>query len=393
MAGARRKTADTATKTSPEKAREEAGAPRAPLEQNAEKKRKPRASQKGDRRRVRVSEGVYRDQYGLAATVKVNGIQREKRYPRDTGLRTIQAWRAETRGSLVTLPKAAKHTLEHDAGRYLHQVESELASIAQRRHNVGLWVAKFGHIRTLVLERHIGELNQQLHGWRKERKAATCNHRRDALMNLVRVLYGKKAASGLSDLVTFQKPRAKPRWRTISDVTEVLAQLEPGTKVRARLLLLQWTGMRPSQEGRLTPTDFHLEEEIPYVMVGYGKKGDIAEVPLMNEGLAAAREFIALNAFGKWRTDTANRALAKAAAAAGVPRFTTYQIRHSFGAGLRRTGTDIADIQDLYGHMNPEMTKRYAPGVKEKHQEAIKRLESANKKRSGGPRSEEPKAR
>ena len=128
-------------------------------------------------------------------------------------------------------------------------------------------------------------------------------------------------------------------------------------------------------------------------MVGYGKRGDIAEVPLMNEGLAAAREFIALNAFGKWRTDTANRALAKAAAAAGVPRFTTYQIRHSFGAGLRRTGTDIADIQDLYGHMNPEMTKRYAPGVKEKHQEAIKRLENANKKRSGGPRSEEPKAR
>ena len=120
LAGARRKTADTATKTSPEKAREEAGAPRAPLEQNAEKKRKPRASQKGDRKRVRVSEGVYRDQYGLAATVKVNGIQREKRYPRDTGLRTIQAWRAETRGSLVTLPKAAKHTLEHDAGRYLH---------------------------------------------------------------------------------------------------------------------------------------------------------------------------------------------------------------------------------------------------------------------------------
>jgi integrase len=378
LARARRKAADTATKTSPEKAREEAGAPRAPLEQNAEKKRKPRASQKGDRKRVRVSEGVYRDRYGLAATVKVNGIQREKRYPRDTGLRTIQAWRAETRGSLVTLPKAAKHTLEHDAPRYLHQIKSELVSIPQRRHNVGLWVAKFGHIRTLVLERHIGELNEQLHGWRKERAAATCNHRRDALMNLVRVLYGKKAASGLSDLVTFQKPRAKPRWRTISDVSEVLAHLEPGTKVRARLLLLQWTGMRPSQEGRLTPTDFHLEEEIPYVMVGYGKKGDIAEVPLMNEGLAAAREFIALNAFGKWRTDTANRALAKAAAAAGVPRFTTYQIRHSFAMGLLESGTDVADIQDMYGHTNPRTTRIYAKASLEKKKKSIKNLQRAD---------------
>ena len=318
----------------------------------------------------------------------MNGIQREQRFPRDTGLRTIQAWRAETRGSLVTLPKAAKHTLEHDAGRYLDQIESELASIAQRRQNVGLWVAKFGHIRTLVLERHIGELNEQLHRWRRERSAATCNHRRDALMNLVRVLYGKKAASGLSDLVTFRKPRAKPRWRTMSDITEVFAHLEPGTKVRARLQLLQWTGMRPSQEGRLTAKDFHLEEEIPYVMVGYGKEGDIAKVPLLEEGLAAAREFIALNAFGEWRPETGNRAIAKAAAAAGLPTFTTYQIRHSFAAGLRQTGADIADIQDLYGHMKAEMTKRYAPGVIEKHQEAIGRLRSASKKRSAGPRSE-----
>ena len=35
---------------------------------------------------------------------------------------------------------------------------------------------------------------------------------------------------------------------------------------------------------------------------------------------------------------------------------TTYQIRHSFAAGLRRAGTDVADIQDLYGHTLPETT-------------------------------------
>ncbi len=139
--------------------------------------------------------------------------------------------------------------------------------------------------------------------WRKERSAAACNHRRDALMNLVRVLYGTKAASGLSDLVTFQKPRAKPRGRPMNEITEVFAHLDPGTKVRARLQLLQWTGMRPSQEGRLTPKDFHLDEEIPYVIVGHGKGGDAVKVPLLEEGLAAARDFIALNAFGKWRTE------------------------------------------------------------------------------------------
>ena len=36
------------------------------------------------RRRVRVAEGIYKDRHGLAATVKVNGIQREIRFPAGT---------------------------------------------------------------------------------------------------------------------------------------------------------------------------------------------------------------------------------------------------------------------------------------------------------------------
>ena len=37
-----------------------------------------------------------------------------------------------------------------------------------------------------------------------------------------------------------------------------------------------------------------------------------------------------------------------------------YQIRHSFAAGLRRIGTDAADILDLYGHTRPATTMIYA---------------------------------
>ena len=110
-----------------------------------------------------------------------------------------------------------------------------------------MWIEKFGHIRTLSLEQHVNELNGQLHEWRKELSGATCNHRRDALMNLVRVLYGKRAASGLSDLMTFQKEPAKPRWLDRALIAEVLTHLEPGSKLRIRLELMHWTGMRPSQ--------------------------------------------------------------------------------------------------------------------------------------------------
>ena len=53
--------------------------------------------------------------------------------------------------------------------------------------------------------------------------------------------------------------------------------------------------------------------------------------------------------------------------------FTTYQIRHSFAAGLRRAGTDVADIQDLYGHTRPETTMIYAPLELAKHFATLER--------------------
>ena len=378
MARARRKAADTATKTSPEKAREEAGAPRAPLEQNAEKKRKPRASQKGDRKRVRVSEGVYRDRYGLAATVKVNGIQRERRFPRETGMRTIQVWRTQTRASLQNLPKGAKHTLAHDAKRYLDEKKGQLASIRDRRRNLGTWFEKFGHIRTLTLEHHVNELNGQLRQWRKTLSGATCNHRRDALMNLVRVLYGDRAASGLSELKTFKKEPAKPRALNRAVIAQVLTHLEPDSMVRIRLELMHWTGMRPAQMGRLTRANFQLDAEVPNVIIGEAKAGNPASIPLGKEGMAAALKFISADAFGEWRTNGPNKALTKAAKAAGHERFTTYQIRHSFGMGLLESGTDVADIQDMYGHTNPRTTRIYAKASLEKKKKSIKNLQRAD---------------
>ena len=378
MARARRKAADTATRTSPEKARQGAGGtPTAPAGKS-QGAQKPRPSQKGAKKRVRVSKGVYRDRWGLAATVKVNDIQREHRFPRGTPLRTIQAWRDEMRGNLRTLPKGAKHTLRHDAGRYLKQKEGQLVSINDRRRSLGMWLERFGHLRTLVLEQHVPELNAQLDSWRKEKSGATCNHRRDALMNLVRVLYGDRAATGLSDLVTFRKAPPKPRWLNRTHIADVLARLEPGTKLSARLHLMHWTGMRPAQIRLLTPDNFHLNHKVPHVVSPRVKNGIVGAIPLLEDGLRAARQFIDLDAFGKWRTEPANKALAKAAEKAGRKRFTTYQIRHSFATGLRQSGADIADIQEMYGHTNPETTKIYAPAALEKNQKAIERLRAAD---------------
>ena len=331
------------------------------------------------RRRVRVAEGIYRDRHGLAATVKVNGVQREIRFPPGTPLKTIRARRDELRASLRTLRAGERHTLAHDAERYLQQVSAELVSIADRRHHIGLWVRRFGHLRTLELPQHTGALNDQLRQWRETHSASACNHRRDALTNLAKVLYGRRAAADFVDLVRFAPPPPEPRWLERNHIADVLAHLTPGSKTVVRLRLMHWTGMRPSQMARLQPDDFRLREPTPFVVVPRGKGGRLAAIPLVGEGLEAAQEFMSIRAYGRWSCPSANKALARAARKAGRPGFTVYQIRHSFATGLRRTGSDLADIQDLYGHTDPETTMIYAPPQLQKHAAAIERLERADR--------------
>ena len=337
------------------------------------------------RRRTRVAEGVYKDRWGYAATVKVGGVQRELRFPKGTPLKTIRARREELRVRLRTLPHGERHTLAHDAGRYLEQVKSTLVSFKDRQRELGAWLPAFGHLRTLTLPSHLAVLNGQLHEWRGTQAASTCNHRRHALTHLIRLLYGRRVAVDFADLVRFTEPPPVPRWLDRGHISEVLAQLSPGSKTAARLQLLHWTGMRPSQMARLTREDFRLADAIPYVAVPRGKAGRLAAVPLVDEGVAAARAFFEADAFGRWSCSTARKAIRIAAERVGREPFTVYQIRHSFATWLRRTGADLADIQDLYGHTDAETTRIYAPPALAKHMAAIERLRHAGEPAPPGP--------
>ena len=335
----------------------------------------PRTASRG--RRTRVAEGVYKDRWGLAATVKVHGVQREIRFPPGTPLKTIRARRDELRVSLRTLPHGKRHTLAHDARRYLDQVESTLIGSAERRRDVEAWLPGFGHLRTVSLSDDPAALNAQLHEWRRGRAASTCNHRRHALLHLVRVLYGRRASLDLADLVRFPLPPARPRWIDRAHIEAVLDQLARQTKTAARLRLMHWTGMRPSQMGRLTRADFRLDDPVPFVAVPRGKGGRLAAIPLVDDALDAIRDFLAADAFGPWSTQSANKAIRAAAQKAGRAPFTVYQIRHSFSTGLRHTGADLADIQDLYGHSDADTTRIYAPPSLAKHRQAIERLRTS----------------
>ena len=247
-------------------------------------------------------------------------------------------------------------------------------SLRDRRRDLAVWLPRFGHLRTLALPSHLADLNAQLHEWRRTLAASSCNHRRHALVHLVRLLYGRRAAVDLIDLTRFPPALPTLRWVNRANIEAVLGQLTPGSKTGVRLELMHWTGMRPSQMGRLTRADFHLEEPIPYVSVPRGKRGRLAAVPLVDEAVVVARVFIESEAFGAWSTPSANKAIRTAARKADLEPFTVYQIRHAFATWLRHAGADLADIQDLYGHTDSTTTRIYAAPTLAKQRDAIQRL-------------------
>ena len=103
-------------------------------------------------RRTRVGKGLYRDSYGLSATVKVGtgleAVQREKRFAFDTPHREIRTWQDTTRAELRDLqrrPTPIRGTLEADVTLYLSQVQ-HLASYKSRVCEVHAWTELYGRL-------------------------------------------------------------------------------------------------------------------------------------------------------------------------------------------------------------------------------------------------------
>jgi integrase len=326
------------------------------------------------RTRIRLGTGIYLDGQTITARVTVGQLTpREAYYPAGTPLRTIKAWQDVTRGELRLLsPSVKRGRWEDDCRTYLARVKNTFQNPRSYRERV----------RDLKDSIKLAEVNGQLYDWRQTLAASTVNHRLDAISNLFVVLDGK--AHALLGAVRFGRPDQHARWIDRARIVRVLDTLNPG-KIRARLRLLHWTGMRPSQMARLTEHSFALTARQPSVLVPKGKRGNPLATPLSPEGVAAAQEFLAANAWctvqpdgsTKDWTTSANRLLTNACAELNAARFTVYQIRHSFLRAVRAAGADLADVQELGGHTDARTTKIYAPVVEPKLVAAVMRLSSA----------------
>lgn len=346
--------------------------------------------------RIRIAEGIYQDGTGRSAVVSVGSgttrLSREKRYPHDTLIKTMKAWQVEVRAQLQKRhTSAVVGTLKEEAVGYLADKAAELVSMADRTRDLEAWFSRFGHRRLTSLQ--TAELDAQLRFWRRTLSASSVNHRRDALSDLFHWL-DPEGTNPVKAAVWFQRPDSVPKGIDRGRIWRVLEDMDPDRKTRWRLSLMHWTGMRPSQMGRLqSAEDFYLDDRafelevdsairlVPAVLVPSGKGGAPVLFPLGPEGVAVARGFLRTEAFGGWSCPSAYKRIVAHATRLKVAPFNVYVIKHSFAAALRRTGTDLADIQDMLGHADISSTRIYAPAVQAKHVEAIDRLRAAEARR------------
>lgn len=301
-----------------------------------------------------MTEGIRRDRYGYRVYVKVGNLQREKRYPPEASIKTMQAWRDETKVALRKLPSDAPipGTLRADVDRYLLQVRA-MPTYAERARHLELWIAALGAHRSRH-ELTAADIRAVLHDWRAKRlEPATCNKRRTALMHLWTVLDGKGASNPVRDVPKFAVNDPLPRGRDPHAI-DALLKKAPRCRSRAACRVLLWTGMRPAELQRAEPEDLSLTHH--FVIARTAKGGRTRTIPLTTQAESAWREFD--------RADTWHRVPQWAPLNVWLKRRTrlpirVYDLRHSYGTALARRGARLDVIGSLMGHSTLELTRRY----------------------------------
>lgn len=318
----------------------------------------------------RLDRGIYQTPYGFRVVVRIGKILRRKRFPPTYTLDYLRDWRADH----VRLHRPKKHargTFEEDVHTYLKSV-AEMPSYTDRKRQIEAWLV--GRDPTFARWRLTPAMvRTQLQQWKASGLANnTVNHRRTALSHLYTVLDGKGSYNPVREVPPFALPPPIRRGVPMRVVSKVLAKMTGAPKTHARLSVLAWTGLRPSELMRLTPEMVDLRKGVAVIPTAKG--GPAREIPLIPNAKAAWRRLVKVEGLGSFSVQSARKQLLAACKAAKVPPLRVYDLRHSFLSALRHSGADLSDIQAIAGHSDIKLTKRYAPTITAKLQRAAKRL-------------------
>jgi integrase len=355
-------------------------------------------------RDVKVAPNIYRSRNGWRVYVRRNGRLTPFRFKAENTLEQLQEFIATYRAKSAELKQqqkaAAKEragTLAGDAARYLRlKVVQAMPSVDDRARDIAKWVAAFGRrARSSLTTRDIDE---QLQAWFDEGYAgSTVNKFRTALMSLYTRLDGRSAANPVKDTRAFEEAEEMPRAQEYALLERILTEIpthrsrpvkgkkgsrKRGSPSRARIEVMLWTGMAPSQVMRLTPAHVHLRER--WYISPRREKGTrdrrsprpIVKKPMTTRAYQAFKRFAAVKAYGPFdrrslrhtwlravrRTERALRKEQKNPKLK-LPHIRLYDIRHSFGTRLFKATKNLRLVGEMLDHSSDRTTRRYALGA------------------------------
>lgn len=324
----------------------------------------------------------------VRATVKVAGVQRERRFVKGTPARVLKAWKIAERAKLQkrypvsSLPPSRQSgTIAADIDRYLPLVK-HLADWKTRRAEIRHWLPFIG-----TKARHIVTREDVLRArgvWKEAGTAhKTINNRVTALRNLYRVLDGPDAPTPCDGVAQLPPPKVPPQIVAAELVNRVCATLlsrdgmvvkgrpvKHARQDRARLMVMATTGKRPCEIERAQPGDVDLRRRV--WLTRDAKGGFSPGCYLNDEMLAAWQAFVDADAWGPF-PDHFPRRLRDA----GWPKgLRPYNLRHSTWIEASERGADLADIQAGAGHKLMSTTRRhYVPVLNSRMQRLSEMLD------------------
>jgi integrase len=180
---------------------------------------------------------------------------------------------------------------------------------------------------------------------------------------------GTGAPNPVEDTDTFSPPVEEARGLSYELVQVILdamcnmgspkARLD-GSKAKARLRVIAYTGMRHSELKRFRPEDWNREQHS--LVIRTGKGGLPRTIPLVTEAEAALTELIRVNAVGDFSNSTVRRAFVRACAKVKVDGIRPYDLRHTFGTWLYAAAGDLRIVAEMLGHRRTRTTERYTLG-------------------------------
>lgn len=357
---------------------------------------------------VKVAPNIYRTKYGWRVYIRRAGKLKPIRFPASKTIEWLILFRDQVQLESRRLkleagaarPKRAPRvttTFAADADAYLAlPAVAAMPSIKARRVEIARWVKVFGdRTRDTITSR---EIDAHLQAWRAEGLAgSTVNKLRTALMSMWTRLDGRSARNPVRDTGVFEEASIEPRGQPYSLLTRILDAVDPkrsrgvkgkkgsaglGSLSRARLELLAWTGMDPSQIKRMVPGEHFSVREGWYISPRREKGSRRRRMPLptikkpMNaEAKKAFRDAQRLGAFGPFDTHSLRKVWFRALRRVErqireredpefvMPHIRLKDLRHSFGTELYRRTKNLDLVGEMLDHTNRATTKRYAVGA------------------------------